>query len=138
MLKAHFCFKLFLSTIIPHNTMIINDKTPRGSKQLVKKSSSFTNFKQKFHLNIQEISRFRKLTVVSVTGPGTGFLGHGEQSVGDVRQKAVQVKHMGLYWGNFRLLGQMTGPSVQLGLAGLPLEHNRHKFKTLNDKWKKN
>lgn len=65
----------------------------------------------------------RGLTVVSLPGPGTGLLCHGEQGVGDVGQEAVQVKHVGLHRGRLRLLVHLMGPFLRLGLADLTLKH---------------
>lgn len=63
----------------------------------------------------------RLLTVMSVTGPGTGFLCHGEQRVGDIGQKAVQVKHVGLHRRGLGFWVHLIGPLLQLGLADLTL-----------------
>lgn len=65
----------------------------------------------------------RELTVVTVTGPGTWLLCHGEQGVRDVRQEAVQVKHVGLHRCGFRVLIHLIGPLLRLGLADLTLKH---------------
>lgn len=59
---------------------------------------------------------------MSVTGPWTRLLCHGEQGVGDVGQKAVQVKHVCLHGRSLRLLVHLIGPFLQLGLADLTLE----------------
>lgn len=72
-----------------------------------------------------ENSECRLLTVMPVTGPWTWLLGHGEQGVGDVGQKAVQVKHVCLHGRSLRLLVHLIGPFLQLGLADLTLEHTR-------------
>lgn len=71
------------------------------------------------------------LTVVPVTVPGTWCLCHGEKSVGDVGQKAVQVKHVHLHWSELRLLEALVGLFVQLGLADVSLQHIRQEMKTL-------
>lgn len=62
-----------------------------------------------------------------LAAPRTWFLCHGEQGVRDVRQKAVQVKHMCLHWGGLWLLVNLTRSSVQLGLADLTLRNNKAK-----------
>ena len=62
------------------------------------------------------------LTVLMVTGPGTWLLSHGEQGVGDVREQAVQVEHVGLHRRGLGLLVHLIRPFLQLGLADLTLE----------------
>lgn len=57
-----------------------------------------------------------------VTGPGTWLLSHGEQGVGDVREQAVQVEHVGLHRRGLGLLVHLIRPFLQLGLADLTLE----------------
>lgn len=62
------------------------------------------------------------LTVVPVVGPRAGLLGHGEQGVRNIGQKAVQVKHVDLLWHDLRLLVHLTGPFLQLRPADLTLD----------------
>lgn len=63
---------------------------------------------------------------MSVTGPGTRLLRHGEQRVGDIGQKAVQVKHVGLHRRGLGFWVHLIGPLLQLGLADLTLEITKH------------
>lgn len=58
-----------------------------------------------------------------VAGPGTRLLRHGEQSVGDIGQKAVKVKHVGLHRRDLGLRVHLIGPLLQLCLADLTLEY---------------
>ena len=60
---------------------------------------------------------------MTVTGPGAWLLGHGEQGIRDVRQEAVQVKHVGFCWHSFRLVVHLIGPFFQLSPGDLTLEH---------------
>lgn len=71
------------------------------------------------------------LTVVSLTGPGTRFLRHGEQRVGDVGQKAVQVKHVDLHGRGLWLRVSLMRPFVLPGLADLTLENISKGIRTL-------
>lgn len=66
----------------------------------------------------------REPTIVSVPSPGTRLLCHGEQSIRDVGQEAVQVKHVGLHWGGLRVLIHLTGPFLLVGLADLTLDQS--------------
>lgn len=67
---------------------------------------------------------------MAVAGPGTRLLRHGEQSVGDVGQKAVKVEHVGLHWRSLRFRVHLIGPLLQLRLADLTLGWTKRAFKT--------
>lgn len=66
------------------------------------------------------------LTVLAVSTPQAGLLGHSEQCVWDVRQKAVQVKHVHLFWRCLRLWINLVGPFFQSRPTDRPL------LKTIN------
>lgn len=63
---------------------------------------------------------------MAVSGPGTRLLRHGEQSVGDVGQKAVKVEHVGLHRRSLGFRVHLIGPLLQLCLADLTLEWRKH------------
>lgn len=65
--------------------------------------------------------------------PGTRFLCHGEQRVGDVGQKAIQVEHVDLHWADLRLLEALIGLPVQLGLADLSLQEMKSLEESVQD-----
>lgn len=67
-----------------------------------------------------------------VTGPGTRLLRHGEQSVGDIGQKAVKVKHVGLHRSGLGFWVHLIGPFLQLCVADLTLEGIKHSLNPSN------
>lgn len=75
------------------------------------------------------------LTVMPVTGPGTRLLCHGEQSVGDIGQKAVKVEHVGLHRHGLGFRVHLIGPLLQLCLADLTLECIKHSLNPSNQLW---